>query len=150
MMILSIVFGTFGVIGGICGVWSLVYTRQQLKLMAQDIEERKHQDAQEADWALRYEKVVGQLRNINPHLQVQEPGVSGLTMMYTAIFPDARFRADLEIYVVPLNSSGTLFMPRSPRPDELRSPKMREIIAKAERQLGEFRKQHPGATHHLG
>jgi hypothetical protein len=79
--ILSIVFNVFGVIGGICGIWSLVYTRQQTKLMAQDIQERKNQDAVDADWAIRYEKVVNQLRKINPHLQVQEPGVNGTTMM---------------------------------------------------------------------
>src|SRR6267142_1884906 len=146
---LTILFNIVGVIGGICGIWSLVYTRQQTKLLAQDFRERKNQDSVDANWALRYEKVVSQLRNINPHLQVQEPGVNGATMMYTTIFPDHRFRADLEVYIIPLNASGTLFLPRSPRPDELRSPKLREVIAKAEQQLAEFRKSHPGAARNL-
>jgi hypothetical protein len=128
------------------------YAHEQVQLMQEqnkDIQERKNQDAIDADWAVRYEKVVNQLRKINPHLQVQEPGVTGTTMMYTTIFPDHRFRADLQTYIVPLDSSGTVFLPRSPRPDELRSPKMREIIANAEQKLIGFRKNHPFAAQHL-
>jgi hypothetical protein len=128
------------------------YSHEQVQLMQEqnkDIQERKNQDAIDADWAIRYEKVVNQLRKINPHVQVQEPGVTGTTMMYTTIFPDHRFRADLQTYIVPLDSSGTVFLPRSPRPDELRSPKMREIITKAEQLLGEFRKNHPAAARNL-
>lgn len=149
-MVWTIIFGSFGVICGICGIWSLIYTRRQTTLMAQDIQQRKVQDTADADWALRYEKLVNQLRNINPVIQVQEPGTNSTIALYATIFPDVKFRSDLQVYIVPLDRSQTQFVPKSPRPDELRSPKMREIIAKAEALIQKFRKEHPGGAHHLG
>jgi hypothetical protein len=86
----------------------------------------------------------------NPVVQVQEPGANSTILLYVTIFPDPKFRSDLQVYIAPLDRSNTQFVPRSPRPDELRSRKMREIIAQAEVQLEKFRKDHPIAARHFG
>src|SRR5262249_54824019 len=98
----------------------------------------------------RYEAVVNQLRHINPCMQVQDPNTKQTLHLYTTIFPDHTFRRDLEVYIVPRDKSGTQFLPKNPRPDELRLAKIREVITRAEQELKDFRKQYPGSAHHLG
>jgi len=51
---LTAIFGLFGVIGGICGVWSLIYVRRQTalarrqtELMEPEINDRKKQDIED-------------------------------------------------------------------------------------------------------
>jgi hypothetical protein len=148
-MIWTIVFGLFGVIGGLCGIWSLVYVRRQTKLMEEDIRDRKKQDAEDTDWSIRLEKVSNQLRQINPNLMVQEPGVKGPTQVYPTIFPDPKVRVAIETYIVELNPSKTLFLPRSPQPYEFRSPTMRQTIEKAEMLIQKFIQEHPFCKQHL-
>ncbi len=150
MTMFTIVVGLFGIIGGVCGIWSLFYGRRQTKLMEQDLRDRRKQEADDDNWADRLEKLSNQLRRINPHLQVQEPGVKGTTWVYPTIFPDPKFRVDIENYIVQVNESQTLFLPRKPQAYELRSPRMRETIKKAEALLQRFRQERPGAAHHLG
>jgi hypothetical protein len=118
--------------------------------MEQDILDRKKQEAEDDKWADRFENVSNQLRRINPRLQVQEPGVNGATWVYTTLFLDPKFRVDIENYIVQLNPSETLFLPRKPQAYELRSPRMRETIEKAETLILKFKKEHPGVAHHLG
>ena len=146
----TIIFGLFGIIGGLCGIWSLFYVRRQTNLMEQDIRDRKKQDAEDTDWSIRLEKVSNQLRQINPNLMVQEPGVKGPIQVYPTIFPDPKFRVTIETYIVEQNPSKTLFLPRSPQPYEFRSPTMRQTIERAESLIQKFRQEHPGAAHHLG
>jgi hypothetical protein len=83
---LAVIFGLFGVIGGICRVWSLIYVRRQTalarrqtELMERGINDRKKQDIEDDRWAQRFEALSTKLRRINPRPQVQEPGVVGLT-----------------------------------------------------------------------
>jgi hypothetical protein len=150
MVVFTIVVGVFGIIGGICGIWSLFYGRRQTKLAEQDIRDRRKQDAEDDNWAERFEKVSNQLRRINPRLQVQEPDTKGLIWVYPTVFPDPKFRVDIENYIVQVNESQTLFLPRKPQAYELRSPRMRETIEKTEALLKKFCQEHPRAAHHLG
>lgn len=150
MLILTIIFGLFGVVGGICGIWSLLYVRRQTNLMEQDIQDRKKQDAEDDKWADRFENLSNQLRKINPRLQVKEPGVTNATWVYLTIFTDPKFRVDIENYIVQMNPSETLFLPRKPQAYELRSPRMRETIEKAEALILKFKQEHPTVAQHLG
>jgi hypothetical protein len=153
---LTVIFGLFGVIGGICGVWSLVYVRRQTalarrqtELMEREINDRKKQDIENDDWAQRLETLSNKLRRINPRLQVQEPGVVGLTWIYTAMYPDPKFRLDIENYIVQLDPANTIFLPRKPQPYELRILRMRETIEKAEVLMQNFIQEHPFCRQHL-
>src|SRR5277367_402151 len=103
MAALTIIFGLFGIVGGICGVFSLIYVRHQTELarrqtemMERDITDRKKQDAEDDQWAQRLESLSTKLRRINPRLQVQEPGIGGVTWIYTSMYLDPKFRVDLE------------------------------------------------------
>jgi hypothetical protein len=117
--------------------------------MEQDIVDRKKQEAEDDDWADRFEKLSNHLRRISPRVQVQEPGVNGATWVYTTMYLDPKFRADIENYIVQLNPSETLFLPRKPQAYELRSPRMRETIAKGEALMERFVKEHPTCKQHL-
>jgi hypothetical protein len=153
---LTVIFGVFGIVGGICGVWSVIYARHQTELarrqmetMERDINDRRKQDAEDDRWAERFEVLSTKLRRINPHLQVQEPGVNGVTWIYTTMYLDPKFRLDIENYVVLLNSTGTVFLPRKPQPYEFRSRRMRETIENAETLMQKFIDAHPSCKQHL-
>jgi hypothetical protein len=137
------------IMGGICAVWAL-YERRQTKLVERDIRDRRKRDADDDNWAKRFKKISNQLMRINPRLQVQEPDTKGLTWVYTTMFPDPKFRADVQVYIVHVNESGMFFLRRKPQAYELRSLRMRETIEKAEALLLKFRQEHPRAAHHLG
>jgi len=153
---LTAIFGLFGVIGGICGVWSLIYVRRQTalarrqtELMEREINDRKNQDIEDDQWAQRFEALSTKIRRINPRLQVQEPGVVGPTWIYTMMYPDPKFRVDVENYLVQLDPAGTIFLPRKPQAYEFRIPRMRETIEKAETLMQKFIQEHPFCTQHL-
>jgi len=156
MTALTIVFGVFGVVGGICGLWSLVYVRHQTELarkqtemMENDIKERKEQGAEDDRWAYRFEELSAKLRRISPNMQVKEPKQINVTYLYGTMYPDPKFRIDVESFIVLLDSSKSVFLPRSPQPHEFRSPKMRETIAKGEALMEQFVKEHPTCKQHL-
>ncbi len=82
MAALTILFGVFGIVGGICGVCSLLYVRRQTELVRRqtemterDINDRKRREAQDDQWAERFEALSTKLRRINPRLQAKEPVV---------------------------------------------------------------------------
>ncbi len=156
MAVLTIIVGSFGIVGGICGVWSLLYVRRQTELarrqtemMERDITDRRKQDAEDDQWTQRFESLSTKLRRINPRVQVQEPGVNGLTWIYTTMYTDPKFRVDIENYIVQLDPAGTIFLPRKPQAYEFRSQRMRETIEKAETLMQKFVQEHPSCKQHL-
>ncbi len=139
-----------GVVGVLCGIAGLLYARsqtryarQQTKLIEDDLRERKRGEDEDSQWAERHERLANQLLKINPLLKIQPPGVP-LTCLWTSIFPDAKLREALQVYVVHLHSSQTEFVRRNPpRPDELRLSNLREAVKRAEECMADFQKQNP-------
>ena len=117
--------------------------------MEREINDRRKQDIEDDQSAQRFEAVNTKLRRINPRLQVQEPGVAGPTWIYTMMYPDPKFRVDVENYIVQLDPAGTIFLPRKPQAYEFRSPRMRETIEKAETLMQKFVQEHPFCKQHL-
>jgi hypothetical protein len=149
MAILTIIFGLFGIVGGICGVWSLVYVRRQTAIMAQDIADRKKRDNEDDGWAQRFENLQRKILRINPNLQIQEPGFKNTTWIYSTMYGDPKLKVDIESFIVDVNPSGTLFLPRKPQPHEFRSTRMRETIQRAEAEMDRFINEHPFCKQHL-
>ncbi|MGB9434569.1 MAG: hypothetical protein WBQ89_20160 [Candidatus Acidiferrum sp.] len=122
MLLFTIIVGLFGIAGGIFGMLSFFYARRQTELarhqtemMEGDINDRKKQYAEDDQRAQRFGALSTKLRRINPRLQVQEPSVLGTTWIYTAMYPDPRFRVDVENYIVQLDLAATIFSPRKPQ-----------------------------------
>jgi hypothetical protein len=156
MGILTIVVGAFGIVGGICGVWSLFYVRDQVKLaqrqlefMQMDTNERKARDEEDDSWAQRYPNLSTKLLRINPTLQVAEPGQKSATWIYTTMFADPKLRANIENFIIEVNGPGSLFLRRNPRPHEFRFPAMRQTIERAEAEMERFINEHPFCKQHL-
>jgi hypothetical protein len=139
--VVGIIIGT---VGGVCGLFSLWYSRRQTILIEQQIQRQASQDKEELDWSERFEHLANQLSRINPGLQIQQPGKSFVIGLYASIFPDPKFREALETYIVQVNSGRTQFSQRNPRPDELRRTNLRETITNAERYMADFRRSNPG------
>lgn len=148
MAALTIIVGLFGVVGGICGIWSLVYVRRQTAMMAQDIGDRKKREEEDDSWAQRFEGLSRKLLRINPQLQVLEPGQKNPTWIYTTMYTDPKLRVNIENFIV-ARDCGTLFLPRKPQPHEFRSAAMRETIERAEAEMDRFIKEHPFCKQHL-
>jgi hypothetical protein len=155
MAVFIIIVGAFGIVGGICGMWSLVYVRHQTELarrqtemMEKDINNRNKQDLEDVQWAQRFDALVTKLRRITPHTRVQEPGV-GLTQIYTTMYPNPKFRVDIENYIVQLDPAGTIFLPRKPQPHEFRTERMRDTIKQAEALMEKFVQEHSFCKQHL-
>lgn len=141
--IIGAVGGIFGIVGGACGVASLVYARRQTKLMEDDKSKRERGETEDSEWAERHERLASQLLRINPNLRIAPPGVPEM-VLYASIFCDGKLREALQTYIVDLHPSGTQFVRRAaPRPDELRRAVVRETIRKAERCMAEFQRQNP-------
>jgi hypothetical protein len=139
-----------GGVGGVCGVVAIYYAWRQTKLMSDDIRSRKQETEDEIEWAARFERVMRQVLRINPYLQVKVAASETPINVYSTIFPNAEVRRVIQSYIVELDSSQTQFLPRRPRPDELRSASMRKVVEQAENSLQAFRERYPDAVHHLG
>ena len=134
------VLSIIGSVGGVCGFWSLWYTRRQTLLMEKQVRREEKQDVQDNDdlqWAERFDRLARQLTRISPALTVRD------IMLYPSIFPDIKLQQSLETYIVEVNSSKTCFLARNPRPDELRRAALREAVQKAEECIARFQKQWP-------
>jgi hypothetical protein len=137
-------------------ILSAHYTRRQskaadrqVKIMEDDVAERKERDDEDESWAQRYEDLQRKLTRINPRTQVLEPENGNNTWIYSTMYADPKFRANVERFIVELDASQTLFLPRKPQPYELRSTTMRETIQRAESELARFIKEHPFCKQHL-
>ena len=144
-LILSVVAILISVLAVLYAKRSVHYTKRQTEIMEGQIQKQEAQDKEELDWSERFERLAKQLVRINPGLTIQPPGYqagSGI-VLYTSIFPDAKFREALETYIIQLNIGRTRFLQRNPRPDELRRTNLRETIKKAEQYLADFQENNP-------
>lgn len=145
MIVFTTIVGLFGIVGGICGLWSLIYVRQQTAMLA----DQKKRDMEDDLWAQRFERLKRTLVRINPLLQVHEPGQKNPTCIYVTMYPDPKLRLNIENFIVRTNGPGSAFLPRTPEPYEFRSPVMRETIQRAETEMDKFIKEHPFCKQHL-
>jgi hypothetical protein len=139
-----------GGVGGICGIVALYYAWRQTRLMSEDIRSRRREAEEDIEWAARFERVMNQLLRINPYLQVKVAASAEPINAYNTIFPGAESRRTIQAYIVQLDPSATQFLPRRPRPDELRLTTTRNAVKQAEVALQSFRQRYPDAVHHLG
>lgn len=147
MSLWQVASGIIGVLGGlfgiVCGVWSIVYARQQVRIMKGQMHRQEVQNKEEQDWSERFDRLAHQLVRISPRLTIKPTGYSEGVALYPAIFPDPKLREALETYVVQLDMPTTPFLPRNLRPDELRRTIVRDTIRKAEQSMAVFQTQNP-------
>jgi hypothetical protein len=86
------------------------------------------------DWQVRHEVVAIKLSKINPYFHDN---------IYTKLFPDSAFRRAVELYIVEVDRTLTVFTPRKPAPHELRSPALRETVKTVEARLAHFCDENP-------
>ncbi len=137
---MGVVIALVGVVLTLIGVLVAMYHGFLGTRISKKLEKQSREDH---DWQLKHESVAVQLVKITPQVAVPEPGHNSFVMLYPMIFPEAKFREAIETYIVELDSKRSTFMPRSPRPDELRSPRLRETVEKAAAILDAFRKANP-------
>jgi len=89
--------GLMGIVGGGFGIAAYFSSGTQTRLM--QAEEKR--SAEDSEWALRYERLVNQLRHINPRSQVQDFPAQAVIPVYATIFPDPKFRSDLRAWSDP-------------------------------------------------
>jgi hypothetical protein len=65
------------------------------------------------------------------------------------MYPNPKFRVDVENYIVQLDPAATIFLPRKPQPYEFRSQQMRETIEKSGELMERFVQEHPFCKQHL-
>jgi hypothetical protein len=114
--------------------------REQFVNFKQSVES---QDKEQLEWSERFEHLARQLSRISPHLHIVPKGSNSPIHLYSSIIPQRDLQDALQTYVIQLNSSGTQFSPRSPRPDELRRRVLRETVQKAEQCMADFQKANP-------
>jgi Na+-transporting NADH:ubiquinone oxidoreductase subunit NqrC len=132
---MTIFFAVVAVLSLIANVIQAGITKD-LKAKQEDQEREVNQ------WQMKHESVALRLANINPGLTVRLPAGHDITL-YPTIFPDVEFRKMIERYIVHVERSGTMFVPRSPTELELRSPALRETVTKTTEILDAFCKKNP-------
>jgi hypothetical protein len=113
--------------------------RQQFANLNRSVET---QDKEDLNWSERFERLARQVSRISPTLHIVPKGSTSPIHLYSSIFPLRESQDALQTYIIQMNSSGTQFSPRSPRPDELRRRVLRETVQKAERCMSDFQTQH--------
>jgi hypothetical protein len=111
--------------------------------IAKAIQAQQDEEQREVrDWQVRHEVVAIQLSKINPHFAIRYPDDS-TRIIYTQLFPDPVFRRAIELYIVEVDRTLTVFTPRKPTPHELRSPALRETVKTVEVKLAHFCEENP-------
>ena len=118
-----------------------VIAQKQTEIAQKATEKLDEQQREVTDWLVKHETLALQLSKIGAHMAIRRPDGSDM-YIYPTIFPDAKFREKLERYVVHRN--GSVLTPLSHTELELRSPALRETVAKAIQILDEFAKLNPG------
>jgi hypothetical protein len=106
-------------------------------------DEQDDEQTEVRDWQVRHEVVAIKLSKINPHFQVRYPIDDATRIIYTELFPDSAFRRAVELYIVEVDRTLTVFAPRKPTPHELRSPALRETVKAVEARLADFCDKNP-------
>src|SRR5260370_41321780 len=89
MMIVTIIGFVMGVVGGISGVVSVVYTRKQARVMQEEMGRMLRQDTRAEEWAKKYDESAALLTRIFPRKFPTGPSV--MTGAYTYIFRSDKF-----------------------------------------------------------
>ena len=158
-MVLTILSAIIGAIVGALLTWYLqrrtreqtaaevVELRKEVAAIYQQVDYFKRsaaaQDQEELEWSERFERLARQLSHIGPALHIVPKGSSSPIHLFSSIFPARELQDALQAQVIQLSSSGTHFVPRSPRPDELRRKVLRETVQKAEQCMAAFQIEHP-------
>ena len=149
MSIFGEVASVVGLVGGICGIGSLYYSRRQTNVVVEDHNERKKQAEEDDHWAQRFDRLQSRLLRINQRLQVQVNNSGGLISLYMTMFADQELRLRVESTIVSSDAQHNMLFARRPSQLELRSSSMRDTIQRAEEAMDDIIKQFPAAGYHL-
>jgi hypothetical protein len=142
---MAVVIGLIGLVLALVGVTVAMYFGVIETRVSKRQEKR---DREDFDWQLKHETVALQISRINPHLLVQYPDNS-TRPIYIDVFPDPQFRQAIEHYIVDTDPGRTIFRPRKPAPHELRSPALRDTVAKTAAVLDALRRDNPKVSYHF-
>jgi hypothetical protein len=140
---MTIFLALVAVLSLLAGALGVSYGRAQARIAAAMKAKLDDQERDINEWLVKHENVALRIAKINPNQSVMDPSHSYSMILYTTIFPDAKFREMIERYIVHVEKSGTVFSPRSPTDLGLRSNAFRETVTKATEMLDAFCKEHP-------
>jgi hypothetical protein len=142
----ELVIGLVGIVVALLGVVVAMYFG---RIGTRASKHQEQQDREDREWQLKHETVARQMSRINPHLRVQLHG-NTLCTVYADLFPGSQFQRDIEFCIVEADPAYTVFKPRRPTLLELRSPALRETVAKVAAIINALPTDNPQLAHHFG
>ena len=136
--LIALLGGIVGLVGGICGLGSLVYTIKQTRLLKQQVHADLSKDASYAEWAKKHDQAVDALARIctgtvNTGRAVQ----AGLPV----IFPDKYFRENINRHLGRAKFFGG-FEPARLSKEQLLNPVVQQLIQEVLDTVDKFKKDH--------
>src|SRR5713101_4553157 len=125
MAIFTIIGFVMGVVGGISGVFSVLYTRKQARVMQEELGRLLRQDNRAEEWAKKYDEAAALLTRIFPGKFPTGPSV--MTGAYTYIFQSEALRGRIERYLGRRGFWGA-FQPTLPTGEQLQNPVIQDTI----------------------
>src|SRR5580765_365365 len=147
MMILTIIGFVMGVVGGISGVFSVLYTRKQAKVMQEELGRLLRQDHRAEEWAKKYDEAASLLTRIFSGKFPTGPSI--MTGAYTYIFRSDELRGRIERYLGHRSFWGA-FQPTLPTGDQLQNPVVQETIQEVLDLVETFKADHTDFARALG
>ena len=146
-MILTIIGFVMGVVGGISGVFSVLYTRKQAKVMQEELGRLLRQDHRAEEWAKKYDEAASLLTRIFSGKFPTGPSI--MTGAYTYIFRSDELRGRIERYLGHRSFWGA-FQPTLPTGDQLQNPVVQETIQEVLDLVETFKADHTDFARALG
>jgi len=129
-----------GLVGGICGIVSLIYQRKQTQLSQQLVKASQEQEQEYVDWSTKYEKVSDALTRIYPKVIFTGPsrGVNAVEV----VFPDRALRGRIERYLCHRKGWWGRFEPAKLSREQVLNPILQELIEQVLEAIERFKAEH--------
>ncbi|MDA2913259.1 hypothetical protein MYX77_04750 [Acidobacteriia bacterium AH_259_A11_L15] len=147
-IIIAILGGVVGLLGGICGVASLRYVKQQTQLLEKQVNALLHKDESYAHWSTEFDKAAQALRRLYRTVVNQTPTKSVHALRL--VIPDRNLRERIELHLGRTNILRNRFHPHVLSMEQLLNPVVQNLITEVLRTVDQFKKEHTDWAREIG
>ena len=127
-----------GLVGGICGITSVIYTVRQTRLLQKQVDAALAKDASYGEWAKKWEQAVEALTKICAKtISIDNVPQHGLRI----VFPGKQLHKRINRYLGRTTFLGK-FEPAKPSQEQLLNPVVQQLIQEVLDTIEKFKQEH--------
>ncbi len=141
---LALVGAIVGLVGGLCGIASLIYVRRQTLIMQRQLDDAESEKSGFVNWSEKYEQASTALVKIYSKLIYTGPSPMNARDL---VFPDGELRESIERH---LRKGWWGFKPAALSREQLGSPVVQQLIEAVLASVDRFKQEHPDWARTMG